>query len=492
MFKILKNEFFWIGLILIISFLLRFWKIESPIADWHSWRQADTAAVTRNFIKEGFNPFFPKYDDFSGVSEKPLVNLNRFRFVEFPVYNIATFPFYLYFGVYEKYARLTSVLFSLGSIVFLYLICKKYLGTVVSLLTSAIYGLLPFNVFFSRTTLPEPTFLFFTLGMMYFVEKWIWESAGRRKVKWGILGFSFMSIAFLIKPWAIFFYIPLLYSTFVKRGKIWPLPFNFLIFSILALMPFLIWRLWILSFPEGIPASGWLYNGDHIRFRMSFWYWMISERLGREIFGATGLILFILGLLKRPNTGRWLLHIWALSMFLYFVIFATGNVRHNYYQYIFVPVGAIFLTQGFLFLIQGDKVFLPRVWTIISAFFLLVLAFYLSYMQVKGFYQINNYVIVEAGREADKILPKEAIVVAPYNGDSAFLYQINRPGWPITALPLKELVADYGATHFVSTTRDDKTNWVLRHFEILEDNPRFVIANLTKISSPITPEDQEP
>lgn len=48
--------------IFIFGFLVRTYKIENPIADWHSWRQADTASVTRNFIKDGFNPFFPQYD----------------------------------------------------------------------------------------------------------------------------------------------------------------------------------------------------------------------------------------------------------------------------------------------------------------------------------------------------------------------------------------------------------------------------------------------
>ena len=133
-----------------------------------------------------------------------------------------------------------------------------------------------------------------------------------------------------------------------------------------------------------------------------------------------------------------------------------------------------------------------RFWTIILALLFFPLSFYFSWLQVKGLYQINNPVIIEAGQRADKILPKDAQVVAPYNGDTAFLYQTNRPGWPVVALPLVELVADYGATHFVSTTRDDKTNWVLRHFEVLEDNPRFIIADLRVIKSPLSLEDPEP
>lgn len=478
--KIFVNQYFWLLLIIFLGLLVRLYKIDSPIADWHSWRQADTAAVTRNFIKDGFNPFLPKYDDMSGVSEKPIVNPARFRFVEFPIYNIVVYPLYLFFGVADKYSRLVSVIFSLGSIAFLYFICKKYLGVFASLFTVAVYSLLPFNVFFSRTTLPEPTFLFFALGMMYFVDRWI-EGKGIS----GFWGFIFTAVAFLIKPWAIFFFLPLFYSVYIRNNnkKFW---IKFFLFTAAALFPFVLWRLWILQQPEGIPASGWLLNGDGIRFRPAFWWWLISERIGREILGATGLVLFTIGLLIKPKNGNFFMHIWALSLFLYFAVFATGNVRHNYYQYIFVPVAAVFFARGFLGLIRGIPGFLPRFWTIILALSFLPLSFYFSWLQVKGFYQINNPVIIEAGKLADRILPKEAEVVAPYNGDTAFLYQTNRPGWAVVALPLSQLVTDYGATHFISTTRDDKTNWVLRHFQVLEDNPKFIIADLTKIKTPLS------
>lgn len=484
--KVFTSQYFWLIFIIFFAFFARLYKIDSPIADWHSWRQADTAAVTRNFIKEGINPFFPKYDDMSGSAETPIINPARFRFVEFPVYNLAVYPLYLFFGVADKYSRLVSALFSLGSIVFLYFICKRFLGQAAALFTAAVYAFLPFNIFFSRTTLPEPTFLFFSLGMMYFVDSWIRE----RKRMWGIWGFIFTAIAFIIKPWAIFFFLPLLYSVYKTGSRsFWK---KFIIFSFLAFLPFILWRLWILQEPQGIPASGWLMNGDGIRFRPAFWWWLVSERLGREILGATGLALFTVGFLMKPKDGNLFFHIWLLSMFLYLTIFATGNVRHNYYQYIFVPVAAVFFAQGFLSLIRGIPGFLPRFWTISLGLIFLPLAFYFSWVQVKEFYRINNPVIIEAGSMADKILPKDAQVVAPYNGDTAFLYQTNRPGWPTTALPLTELVSDYGATHFISTARDDKTNWVLRHFLILEDNPRFVIADLRVIKTSLTPNDPEP
>lgn len=475
-FKIFIKPYFLLALIITLAFVVRLYKIDSPIADWHSWRQTDTAAVTRNFIKMGFNPFIPRYDDMSGVSETPIVNPLRFRFVEFPIYNMAVYPLYFWFGVNEIYHRLISVIFSLGSIVFLYLITKKYTNSLTGLIASFVFAFLPYNVFFSRTTLPEPTFVFFSLGMIYLLDKWIFQGKGI----WALLGFLFTSVAFLMKPWAIFFFLPLIYLLYLKKNS--TVTKKFIIFTLLALTPFILWRLWILRQPEGIPASSWLLNGDGIRMRPAFWWWIISERLGREILGVTGLFLFLIGLITSPKNKNYFLHFWALSIFLYFLIFATGNVRHDYYQIIFVPIGSIFLALGFIQLIKGSSINVPRIWTIILALLFFPLVFYFSFLQTKGLYQINNPAIVEAGKKADQILPRDAIVVAPYNGDSAFLYQTNRPGWPVVALPLTSLIADYGVTHYISTAKDDKTNWVMRHFEVLANNPNFVIADLTKIT----------
>jgi len=118
--------------------------------------------------------------------------------------------------------------------------------------------------------------------------------------------------------------------------------------------------------------------------------------------------------------------------------------------------------------------------------------FYFSYKQVIGLYQINNYPIVEAGQKADQILPKDARVLAPYNGDSAFLYQINRPGWPFETLPLKDLISKYGVSAYVSVSKDAKTKWIMRHFKTLAETDHYVIADLTTLIQDFDPKDPEP
>jgi hypothetical protein len=143
-----------------------------------------------------------------------------------------------------------------------------------------------------------------------------------------------------------------------------------------------------------------------------------------------------------------------------------------------VPVLAIFTARGLYYLICGFSGFVARIWTFMLGVLFFVLMIYLNWQQIQGLYQINNPVIVEAGQFADQILPKEAIVLAPYNGDTAFLYQINRPGWATFGYPVKDLIDMFGVTHYVSTTKDTKTNWLMNKYQTIENNERFVILDL--------------
>ena len=82
--------------------------------------------------------------------------------------------------------------------------------------------------------------------------------------------------------------------------------------------------------------------------------------------------------------------------------------------------------------------------------------------------------------------------MAPYNGDTAFLYQTNRQGWAVTAFPLIEMVSNFGVTSYISTTNDAKTAWVKKYFVVLDETPNYVIADLTRLKRPLDPADREP
>src|SRR3990172_6052985 len=84
-----SNNWFYFALtaVFALSVVLRLWHINWPIADWHSWRQSDTASVARNFIKFGFDPLRPRFDDLSNIPSG-LDNPRGWRMVEFPLYQL--------------------------------------------------------------------------------------------------------------------------------------------------------------------------------------------------------------------------------------------------------------------------------------------------------------------------------------------------------------------------------------------------------------------
>jgi len=460
-----------------LGFLVRLYKINSPLADWHSWRQADTAAVARNFLKNGYDLLHPRFDDLSNVAsgkDNPL----GYRFVEFPVYNLVHAVFFQAMGglvSFEVAGRLVTIFSSLISAFFLYLIVKSLLSEWLAIFASGFYLFLPFSIFYSRVILPDQMMLMFTLGSVWFL--YCWRKA-KEEGKGGKIFFAVSllasALAILTKPYALFLLFPSWLVIFRSKDFFWA---AFCVFF--SFLPFVFWRIWMRQFPEGIPANQWLFNLGGIRFRPAWWRWLFAERLGKLILGYWGLIFLGLGVIFRFS-NFWkesLFYAWLGGIFAYFSIFARGNVQHDYYQIIILPVLAVFLAKGFWFLINFSGKNVYRFLALVLAVVSLVFSLGFSWYEVKGYYQINHPEIVEAGKRADEILPKEAKVIAPYGGDTAFLYQTNRQGWPVISESLESLVKK-GATHLVSVDFDELTLKLMESCLVLEKSTRWVIIDL--------------
>lgn len=456
-----------LALIVLLAFVLRLYRIDAPLADWHSWRQADTSAVSRNFVKTGFDLLHPRFDDISNAPSK-MENPQGYRFVEFPIYNAIQAALYKTFSVFnlEVWGRLTSILFSLGSLIFLYLIVEKYLGINIALLASFFFAVLPFNIYYSRTILPEAMMLFASLGMILF-----WD--------YKLFFIFFAALSFLLKPFTLVLLLPIAYL-YWQKWQFNYLKWGVLVFScFVALLPFIAWRWWMSHFPEGIPQSAWLFNEAGIRFKGAWFYWLFAERVGKLILGYWGLILFGLGLVAKPTKKEGLFFLsWLGAILVYFIIIAGGNVQHDYYQVLAIPIICVFLAKGVHFLLTAPTQFVSRVtcYVLLVTCILFMLAF--SWYYIRDFFNINNPVIVEVGKVVDKLVPKDTKIIAPYSGDTAFLYQTNRRGWPIGVEI--EKMASLGAQYYVNINFGPETDWVEKNYCVIQKTPRWIIADLTR------------
>ena len=169
-----KTDFLILGFIIVIALALRLYNINTPLADFHSWRQADTAAVARNFTRDGFDLLHPRYDDISSI-QTGIENPQGYRFVEFPAYS-AIFGFlykYLPITSLEIYGRLTTIFFSLIIIGVIYYLSLKEHSRHAAIFATLIYATMPFFVFFSRVILPETTALSFMFLAIFFLYIYI-------------------------------------------------------------------------------------------------------------------------------------------------------------------------------------------------------------------------------------------------------------------------------------------------------------------------------
>jgi hypothetical protein len=491
--------------ILALATVVRLHKIDYPLADWHSWRQADTASVAFEYTQPSLAPLSallsPKYHDLSNIPSGK-ENPEGHRMVEFPIINylVATIvsvvpsldPTTDLVWVYRLFNTALSVL-TIAVVYALVLITSKQ--NRVALLTALVMAVLPYSIFYSRTILPEIALNFFNFASLLTFLLWL-ETQGTNKSNskktknytaflWLAATWLLLALAFLIKPMAVFMAPAFAAVAFWKLG-FWKTLINWQIWLLAtSIFPLFWWRTHIQQFPEGIPANKWLLNGNGIRFRPAWFRWLFGERIGLQILGTWATGFAILGLLSKTkskitqkmNLFDWITISLSFGWLLYLAVFATGNVQHDYYQILLIPIVSILVAKGAIFFFD----IITREYSKYIAFpaisALLLLATFLSWYQIKGYFNINNPAIVEAGIAVQENTPRSAKVIAPYMGDTAFLFQTQRLGWPI-GHGIDERIT-MGATHYVSTSYDDEARELEEKYTVIKKTDTYILIDLT-------------
>ena len=484
-----RPKLFLLILLFALGLAVRLYRFDQPIADWHAWRQTDTSAVSKFLVRDGFDILHPRFYDLSNVPSGIHENPQGYRFVEFPIYNLLQASFFEIFGVLtiEEWGRLVTIFSSLSSAIFIYLLVKKYLNDTAGIFAAGFFLFIPYNIFFGRTVLPDSTTVTTTLCAIYFFDRWL-ETNSKFKIQNSKLrlesqAFFILSIVFavsslLLQPFSAFFFIPMLFLSFEKYGLNFLKKKELWLFLIISITPIALWRLWMLQYPGGIPQSGWLLNGNNIRFKGAFFQWIFAERISRMILGFWGLSLLILGiLLKLPKKTYLFFASFLASSLLYLVVVATGNVQHDYYQILIMPTIAIYLGLGAYYLWE-NKANINRYVSLTILFVSVVFMLMFGWYNVRAFYNIDHPEIIRAGKAIDDLIPKDARVLVPASGgDTTALYFMDRQGWSSFTRPLPELIklgADY--LIIINPTKQDYN--LGEKYGLIASSPDFVLFNL--------------
>ncbi|MFH0749513.1 MAG: glycosyltransferase family 39 protein [Candidatus Gottesmanbacteria bacterium] len=471
--------------IAILSILLRLYKLNGPIADWHSWRQADTAAVARNYLRFGIDLLHPRYDDLSNI-QSGKDNPQGYRMVEFPLYQAAAAGLSKTFGMVsvEVWLRILAIIASTITGIALGMLVWRRINAITGVLTALLYAILPYSVYYGRAILPDGVSVCFAVLSLLLFD--YGNDAKTKKGKWilTLVSAALAGVSLLIKPVAGFVLLPLAGMLFVGKKQFLTTVIRLAVYSVIVLVPFILWRNWMQQYPEGIPVYQWLFNNNNIRFKGAWFYWLFAERIGKLILGYWGTMFLGLGMLgEMDKKERLLSPLLFVGALLYMVIIAGGNVQHDYYQILILPAIVVYGAKGMAWCMklawEAKGLRKVSILVVSSAAFLFMLSF--SWYTIRTFYWVNRPEIVEAGMAADKLLPKDAKVIAPYNGDTTFLYQTGRQGWPLGFDIEKKL--KMGATHYVTvspTDSDLETRDLANMYTVLVRNDKYAIIDLTK------------
>ncbi len=478
--KYSKNSKVQLAVIILLGFIFRLYRIGNPLLDWHAFRQADTASVTQRYVDEGIDLLRPKYHDLSNI-QSGLENPEGYRMVEFPLINglIASIIRVLPLADLELTSRFFSILASVGTMIFLYKFIKQLSNHTNAVISVAFFSFLPFSIYYSRVVLPEPYLLLFSTASLSFFIAYL----KTEKMKNWWFSLIFLILSFLLKPFVAFF-APVYLTLILVFNKNILKKISTYLFPILAIIPFFLWRRWISNFPEGIPANDWLFNSDGIRLRPAWFRWIFWERLTVLIGGFVAPIFAFFNI-KKINRDFYILASWWFGFLVYLILIATGNVRHDYYQVIMIPCISYTFARGLLLMnkyldsfIKRKKIKHSKEISLALCSLLFLLTVMISWQKVKGYFNINNWEYQKAGEEVNQLLPKEAIVIAPANGDTLFLFQTKRSGWPIGYYIPEKIEA--GATHYISTNSNKETNELESKYHTIKKTSEYVLLDLTK------------
>ena len=320
-------------------------EVTAPLIDRQAWRQADTAAIARNYHQEGLTPFHPRVDWRGNTPGYVEMNLPLFPFLVACLYALAG-------GSHEWMGRLLAAVLSTAAAVPLYVLARAWLGSAAGArLAVAVYLVLPLSLFFGRAFMPEALMLLLSAGTLTAFRRgcragtgWLMAAAGVAglcfAVKIPTLYLGFPLVALALRRWG---------PSFLRRGSLW-------LYLLIAILPPAAWYLHAAGLFEqtGLTFGIWGRRGydkwSHELLLQAGFYRLMGVRFLEAVFTPMGAVLAAAGLLGLwpgrgggPERRRILpLYAWFGGLVLYVLLIPEGNRLLHYYQLPFVLPAAVF------------------------------------------------------------------------------------------------------------------------------------------------------
>ena len=422
--RIPSNHILWI--LFVLGLGVRLVGINAPPMGMHGWRQADTAAMARNFHENGYDFLHPQVD-WGGAGPGTVES-------EFPAYSYSAALMYGAFGVREWLGRLLSALgFVLGAWA-LFALVRDTIDRDTALWSTGFFLFLPLGIFYGRAFMPDSWMLAASIAGIYFFHRW---TNGERPRDLA-LSAAFVAFAALLKLPALYLGLPVAYlawrrfgAGFMRRPALW-------LYALAVMVPVGLWyhHAHQIHRAGGLTFGIWEYGSDKwgnwsLVASPGFWNGVLFKSLAERWFTWAGFAVLAVGvLLPRRSSAERLFDWWGLALLVYLVIVARGNYVHEYYQLPFLAPGAVYLGKVFA------RFWRPRERRRTA----LLLSTALAAMLALGILRVVSYLSKEdPSRAAEAIVAAEvrqrtepdALILTTNGGSPVLLYLSHRKGWAL-------------------------------------------------------------
>ncbi|MEM8529668.1 MAG: glycosyltransferase family 39 protein [Chloroflexota bacterium] len=505
---ITKSSFsrYWLpAAIFAFACLIRTYELTAPLLDYHSWRQADTAAIARNFMLNGYQWMYPQVD-WGGTTP-------GFVESEFPLYSFSLALLYGVFGEFDWLGRVITLFASGMAAVALYMLIRKCTDVLYPALYAAlVLALMPFAIYFGRTVMPDSLMLLTAILALWSFAHWLQQPTIAR------FGIALLcgALAPLAKtPNLAILIVPLAYLVWNVRTqrRLWPF---LLMYGCVFIVPSLLW----MRHAQTLPLDPRLSFGIgeklfELRLLIDPQFYILLFRWSIEnLITLIGIPFFLLGITpiakqfqqsattqtdkeEHQLSVRLLPHAWLLGCVLFVFAGAAGVVEQDYYILPLAGPLAWFMGIG---LYRGQRLFENRIGHISKGFIqpklgklipivgLTVFAA-MSFVRIAPFYQTADF-YQTLGQRVNLALPEgERVgVIAP--AVSEILYYGQRKGWrldPGVIVPggLASLQPDLGVRYVVIvdpwlTEQRDVLTQALGEYRRIPIGPYALLLDITQ------------
>lgn len=465
---------------------VRLINLTNPPLDFHAWRQLRSASIARGY----FYQLMPSADPV--LRQKAIAIGNSYEFLEPTVFEgIVAITYRLVGHEYLWIARLYAILFwGIGGIG-LFLLARRITSVDGALLTEAVYMLLPFGIYASRSFQPDPFMVMWIIWAVYALYRW----SEIQTMKWAITAGLLSGIAVFIKVFAVY---PIAITAVLLTLYTWPLrkvikqPQVWVTAIIMIFIPAMYYIV-IMGREGSSYISGWVLGFSGLLTKV--WFYKRWLDMLHTLIDLTLVLIAAAAMLILPGRKRILLAGMWLGYLLIGLSVPSLVITHNYYNLYAVPLTALSLAPlGQLFMAQLAKqgILWKAIFLGVAAVGLLFSAWNARTQLIIVNYREEVLGWIKMGRQ----LPQGAHIIGithDYNQRLAYYGWTLINAWPLTADQEMMVLAGgnmdmndaYWDTYFQSQIANEDF-FIVTNMTELDSQPRLK-ANLSHY--PITQED---